>query len=183
MVEVLETACIAFFHDAISTHISAGCEPASSKVLNLLAATPEMESRSMTVAAVNSPLVNESAPENSYGISEWPDTDDIYERLAALIRQPIRPIRRENMETVLNYFQEKCTRSRRLSEQAARFIPGGVQHNLAFNYPFPLSITEASGAYLTDADGNRYIDFLKAGGPILLGSNDDICSAASALAA
>ncbi|MFY9937391.1 MAG: aminotransferase class III-fold pyridoxal phosphate-dependent enzyme [Silvibacterium sp.] len=127
----------------------------------------------MTVAAVNSPLVNESAPENSYGISEWPDMDDIYERLAALIRQPIRPIRRENMETVLNYFHEKCTRSQRLSEQAARFIPGGVQHNLAFNYPFPLSITEASGAYLTDADGNRYIDFLKAGGPILLGSNDD----------
>ena len=127
----------------------------------------------MTVAAVNSPLVNESAPENSYGISEWPDTDDIYERLAALIRQPIRPIRRENMETVLNYFHEKCTCSQRLSEQAARFIPGGVQHNLAFNYPFPLSITEASGAYLTDADGNRYIDFLKAGGPILLGSNDD----------
>lgn len=127
----------------------------------------------MTVAAVNSPLVNESAPENSYGISEWPDTDDIYERLGALIRQPIRPIRRENMETVLNYFHEKCTCSQRLSEQAARFIPGGVQHNLAFNYPFPLSITEASGAYLTDADGNRYIDFLKAGGPILLGSNDD----------
>lgn len=127
----------------------------------------------MTVAAVNSPLVNESAPENSYGISEWPDMDDIYERLAALIRQPVRPIRRENMETVLNYFHEKCTRSQRLSEQAARFIPGGVQHNLAFNYPFPLSITEASGAYLTDADGNRYIDFLKAGGPILLGSNDD----------
>lgn len=127
----------------------------------------------MTVAAVNSPLVNESAPENSYGISEWPDTDDIYERLAALIRQPIRPIRRENMETVLNYFHEKCTCSQRLSGQAARFIPGGVQHNLAFNYPFPLSITEASGAYLTDADGNRYIDFLKAGGPILLGSNDD----------
>jgi L-fuculose-phosphate aldolase len=44
MGEVLETACIAFFHDAISTHISAGCEPASSKVLTLLlAATPEME--------------------------------------------------------------------------------------------------------------------------------------------
>jgi glutamate-1-semialdehyde 2,1-aminomutase len=34
-------------------------------------------------------------------------------------------------------------------------------------------MTRARGAYLTDADGNRYIDFLKAGGPILLGSNDE----------
>ena len=50
-------------------------------------------------------------------------------------------------------------------------IPGGVQHNLAFNYPFPLAMAEASGPYLVDVDGNRYIDFLQAGGPTLLGSN------------
>jgi glutamate-1-semialdehyde 2,1-aminomutase len=110
------------------------------------------------------------APE--YGISEWPDTVSLYERLAALVRQPVRPIRRENMTTVLEYFQEKCVASLRVSEEASRVIPGGVQHNLAFNYPFPLAFTAAKGAYLTDIDGNRYIDFLKAGGPILLGSND-----------
>jgi glutamate-1-semialdehyde 2,1-aminomutase len=50
-------------------------------------------------------------------------------------------------------------------------IPGGVQHNLAFNYPFPLAIEKAEGAFLWDVDGNRYIDFLQAGGPILLGNN------------
>src|SRR5277367_1089191 len=127
----------------------------------------------MNTAVANPPVVNTSAPDHSYGISEWPDTDDIDARLAALIRQPIRPIRRENMETVLRYFHEKCVRSQRLSEEAARVIPGGVQHNLAFNYPFPLAMTGASGAYLADVDGNRYIDFLKAGGPILLGSNDE----------
>jgi len=49
-----------------------------------------------------------------------------------------------------------------------------VQHNLAFNYPFPLVFTEANGAYLKDLDGNRYIDFLQAGGPTLLGSNPKI---------
>jgi glutamate-1-semialdehyde 2,1-aminomutase len=32
-------------------------------------------------------------------------------------------------------------------------------------------ITEARDAHMSDADGNRYIDFLQAGGPTLLGSN------------
>jgi glutamate-1-semialdehyde 2,1-aminomutase len=77
------------------------------------------------------------------------------------------------MNTVLKYFQEKCQRSLRLSQQAERVIPGGIQHNLAFNYPFPLAMASARGAYFTDVDGNRYIDFLKAGGPTLLGSNDE----------
>ncbi len=46
-----------------------------------------------------------------------------------------------------------------------------MQHNLAFNYPFPLAFAQAHGAHLTDVDGNRYTDFLQAGGPTLLGSN------------
>ncbi|NCA92581.1 aminotransferase class III-fold pyridoxal phosphate-dependent enzyme, partial [bacterium] len=51
------------------------------------------------------------------------------------------------------------------------YIPGGVQHNLAFNYPFPICITKAEGAFMYDLDGNKYYDFLQAGGPTILGSN------------
>ncbi len=127
----------------------------------------------MTTLSTDPSLLDNDIAAPAHGISEWPHTDDIYARLAALIKQPIRPIRREKMETVLKYFQEKCVQSLRLSEQAARIIPGGIQHNLAFNYPFPLAIAGANGAHLTDVDGNRYIDFLKAGGPTLLGSNDE----------
>jgi len=125
----------------------------------------------MSASLTNSLADNVTKP--AYGISEWLDTDDIYARLAALVKRPIRPIGRENMETILKYFEEKCGQSRLLSEQAERIIPGGVQHNLAFNYPFPLAITSANGAHLTDVDGNRYIDFLKAGGPTLLGANNE----------
>ncbi|MEK1905867.1 MAG: aminotransferase class III-fold pyridoxal phosphate-dependent enzyme, partial [Pseudomonas sp.] len=108
------------------------------------------------------------------GISHWPDTDAIDTRLKALIKQPIRPIRRENMDKVLGYFNNQCQASKRLAEQAATVIPGGVQHNLAFNYPFALAMKSAQGAHLEDVDGNRYIDFLQAGGPTLLGSNDPV---------
>ncbi len=106
-----------------------------------------------------------------YAISEYLDVDDVYRRLNALIAQPMRPVRRDKMQEYLKYFDVKCARSKLLTDEARKLIPGGVQHNLAFNYPFPIAIEKADGASLWDADGNRYIDFLQAGGPTVLGSN------------
>jgi len=106
-----------------------------------------------------------------YAISEYPNVDEVYAKLEALISQPTRPVRREKMAEYLNYFDTKCVRSKQLIDEAKQIIPGGVQHNLAFNYPFPIAIEKADGAYLWDADGNKYIDFLQAGGPTILGSN------------
>ena len=106
-----------------------------------------------------------------YAISAWPDADVINEKLNNLVRQKPRPIRREKMDEFLKYFDEKCQGSKALTDEAKQYIPGGVQHNLAFNHPFPIAISKAQGAYLWDVDGNRYIDFLQAGGPTMLGSN------------
>jgi glutamate-1-semialdehyde aminotransferase len=109
--------------------------------------------------------------EERYAISEYPDVDAIYTRLKALTSQPVRPIRREVMEEILRHFDQNCAKSKALTDEAKQYIPGGVQHNLAFNYPFPIAIEKAEGAYLWDVDGNQYIDFLQAGGPTVLGSN------------
>jgi glutamate-1-semialdehyde aminotransferase len=106
-----------------------------------------------------------------YAISEYLDVDEVYAKLNALLAQPIRPIKRERMQEFLNYYETKCRCSKDLIDQAQQIIPGGVQHNLAFNYPFPIAVEKADGAYLWDADNNRYIDFLQAGGPTMLGSN------------
>jgi glutamate-1-semialdehyde aminotransferase len=106
-----------------------------------------------------------------YAISEYPDVEDVYRRLNALISQPMHTITPESMQANLAYFDQKCSRSKALTDEARRYIPGGVQHNLAFNYPFPIAIEKVEGAYLWDVDGNRYIDFLQAGGPTMLGSN------------
>ncbi len=113
----------------------------------------------------------EDAQAQGYAISEWHDTDQIYARLKELIRQPMRPVGRKQMQEYLNYFETRCARSKTLTDEAKQYIPGGVQHNLAFNYPFPLAVERAEGAYLWDVDGNPYIDFLQAGGPTVLGSN------------
>lgn len=109
--------------------------------------------------------------EQKYAISEYPDTEKIYADLKNLVSQPIRPIRADKMQEVLGYFDQKCKRSKEITDEAKKFIPGGVQHNLAFNYPFPIAIEKANGAHMWDVDGNQYIDFLQAGGPTVLGSN------------
>ena len=109
--------------------------------------------------------------DQGYAISEYPDVDAVYGRLTELTAQPIRPLRRDKMQDVLEYFDTKCVDSKALTDEAKQYIPGGVQHNLAFNYPFPIAINKADGAYLWDVDGNQYIDFLQAGGPTVLGSN------------
>lgn len=115
-----------------------------------------------------------SAPALRPAISAWPDVGKLYRRFDDLVKQPMRPIRADKMPQVMRYFDERCQGSRRLAERAAAVIPGGVQHNLAFNHPFPLAIAQAEGAHLTDVDGNRYTDFLQAGGPTLLGSNHPV---------
>ncbi|MGE5397292.1 MAG: aspartate aminotransferase family protein [Chitinophagales bacterium] len=105
-------------------------------------------------------------------ISKYPDAGKITKQLDQLIRMPIYTIRPDALKKYEEeYFNKQCARSKEIIADAQKIIPGGVQHNLAFNYPFPLVFTKAEGAYLYDIDGNRYYDFLQAGGPTVLGSN------------
>ena len=91
---------------------------------------------------------------SGFAISEYPNTNEIYSRINLLVEQDIRPIRRTEMENYLNVFEQKYKSSKPVIDQAKKFIPGGVQHNLAFNYPFPIVFDRAEGAYLYDKDGN-----------------------------
>jgi len=107
-----------------------------------------------------------------YAISTYPDAAAIIAQLDQLIRKPIYSIKPEALRRYEEeYYAKKCVKSKEMIDRAVKRIPGGVQHNLAFNYPFPLVFTRAEGAYLYDLDGNRYYDFLQAGGPTVLGSN------------
>ncbi|HWR23738.1 MAG TPA: aminotransferase class III-fold pyridoxal phosphate-dependent enzyme [Feifaniaceae bacterium] len=107
-----------------------------------------------------------------FAISQYPDAAAVTKKLDALIAQPVHGIAPEALARYeTEYYGKKCAKSRTLFEEAKERIPGGVQHNLAFNYPFPLVFTKAEGPYLYDIDGNRYFDFLQAGGPTVLGSN------------
>jgi glutamate-1-semialdehyde 2,1-aminomutase len=64
------------------------------------------------------------------------------------------------------------TRSQALQQRAERFFPGGVNSPVrAFRAVggAPPFVERAQGAWLTDADGNRYIDYFGSWGPMILG--------------
>lgn len=108
----------------------------------------------------------------NYAISTYPDVTKITAQLDELIRKPIYTVHPDALEKYeTEYFGKRCAGSKRMIDEARKIIPGGVQHNLAFNHPFPLVFEKAEGCYLYDIDGNRYYDFLQAGGPTVLGSN------------
>lgn len=110
--------------------------------------------------------------DNRYSISNYPDAKEVTKQLDELIKKPIYSVKEDVLKAYEEeYYEKKCARSKEMIQEAKNVIPGGVQHNLAFNYPFPLVFTKAEGPYLYDIDGNRYYDFLQAGGPTLLGSN------------
>lgn len=63
-------------------------------------------------------------------------------------------------------------KSKQLFERAQQSIPGGVNSPVrAFKSVggTPLFIEKAKGAYLYDADGNQYIDYIASWGPMILG--------------
>src|SRR5438045_6053673 len=66
----------------------------------------------------------------------------------------------------------KINRSKELFERAQASIPGGVNSPVrAFKSVggTPIFIQKAKGAYLYDADGNKYIDYINSWGPMILG--------------
>ena len=66
-----------------------------------------------------------------------------------------------------SYLKDQALRGR-----ARRVIPGGMYgHQSAARLPegFPQFFTRGEGSHVWDADGNEYIDFMCAYGPIVLG--------------
>ena len=72
---------------------------------------------------------------------------------------------------VSNYMQK----SEALFTRAQKTIPGGVNSPVrAFKAVggTPRFITKADGAYMWDADGKQYIDYIQSWGPMILGHNN-----------
>jgi glutamate-1-semialdehyde 2,1-aminomutase len=57
----------------------------------------------------------------------------------------------------------------RLFDQARRLMPGGVSSPVRAISPYPFYTARAIGPYLWDCDGNRFIDYCLAYGPMILG--------------
>ena len=70
----------------------------------------------------------------------------------------------------------KTSGSEALFERAKKVSPGGVHSPVrAFRGVggVPRFVSSAKGAYLTDVDGNQYLDFCMSWGPLILGHQDE----------
>ena len=62
-----------------------------------------------------------------------------------------------------------------LRARAKVVIPGGMWGHMnaqALPASYPQFFEQASGVYIKDVDGNKYIDFICGFGPMILGYND-----------
>jgi glutamate-1-semialdehyde 2,1-aminomutase len=62
------------------------------------------------------------------------------------------------------------THSAELMAEARRYAPGGIHTSLR-KLPVDIVFSRSQGAYMWDVDGNRYIDYHAAFGPLVLGHN------------
>ncbi|CAN7348039.1 aspartate aminotransferase family protein [Devosia sp. LjRoot16] len=72
-------------------------------------------------------------------------------------------------------------KSKSITERATKVIPGGV-NSATRRLSQPYAWEWAEGAYIRDVDGNTYLDYHAAFGPIVLGHNDPTVNAAVAKA-
>lgn len=96
---------------------------------------------------------------------------EIEKRGKNLASLPVKHVPEAMMEGVVENLKKRTPKSRKLFEAATKVIPGGCEHMLSHTTPWPVFIEKGEGAYLVDVDGNRYVDYLNAGGPVLLGHN------------
>ncbi|HEU4400918.1 MAG TPA: glutamate-1-semialdehyde 2,1-aminomutase [Candidatus Polarisedimenticolia bacterium] len=74
-----------------------------------------------------------------------------------------------SFDAIVSRYGERTRKSRELHEEAKRLLPRGVSSNFRVVDPNPLFIESAVGTTMTDADGNRYIDFSMAFGAMMVG--------------
>jgi len=97
--------------------------------------------------------------------------ETIKEKMKELVSQPAKHVPEDVMEQVIEELAKKTPKSKEKFEAAQKVIPNGCEHMLSHKTPYPPFIDKGEGAYLIDIDGNRYIDYLNGGGPVLLGHN------------
>ena len=75
------------------------------------------------------------------------------------------------MASLLETFEARHQRSRRLAERARSVFPSGVTHDTRTFLPWPIYVERAQGGRKWDVDGNEYVDYIGGHGALLLGHN------------
>ncbi len=99
------------------------------------------------------------------------DYEEKVAKIENIVSQPIRRFKPKELKGIIDRYEKNHPKSKQAFERARKVIPGGVEHNLAFNYPFPLTSKRVYDCWMETVDGVTLLDYLMCGGPIILGHN------------
>lgn len=102
------------------------------------------------------------------------DYEEKKAKIKNIIDSPISKFKPEELKGIVERYEKNHKKSKEAFERAKKIIPGGVEHNLAFNFPFPLTSKRVFDCYMETVDDVILTDFLMDGGPIILGHNNPI---------
>ncbi len=95
-------------------------------------------------------------------------------KIKNIVDLPISKFKPDELNSILERYAKNHVKSKLAFERARKIIPGGVEHNLAFNYPFPLASKRVFDCYMETVDDIVLTDYLMDGGPIILGHNHPV---------
>ena len=90
-------------------------------------------------------------------------------KVKTIVENPIKEFKAEDLKGVLERYEKNHPKSKEIYGRMLKVIPGGVEHNLAFNHPFPLASKKVYDCYMETVDNVVLTDYLMCGGPIILG--------------
>ncbi|NHJ26075.1 MAG: aminotransferase class III-fold pyridoxal phosphate-dependent enzyme, partial [Candidatus Lokiarchaeota archaeon] len=92
-------------------------------------------------------------------------------KIQNIVTNPITHFKTGELRGIIERYEKNHILSKKAYERALKVIPGGVEHNLAFNFPFPLASKRVFECYMETVDNIILTDYLMDGGPIILGHN------------
>jgi len=98
--------------------------------------------------------------------------EEIKAKIKNVVNIPIRHFKSEELKGIIERYHQNHPKSLEIYERMKKVIPGGVEHNLSFNYPFPLASKRVFDCYMETVDNIIFTDYLMDGGPIILGHNN-----------
>ena len=61
--------------------------------------------------------------------------NEIMEGIKGIVNNPLRKFKPDELKKIVKKYTETHKKSKELYDRARKIIPGGVEHNLAFNFP------------------------------------------------
>ena len=79
--------------------------------------------------------------------------EEIKTKIDYIVNNPIRRFKPEELKGIIERYHNNHPKSKEIFERMRKIIPGGVEHNLAFNHPFPIASKRVFDCYMETVDG------------------------------